>query len=217
MNIKLQGRAAALIQAFVESSEFDFDFYVRDMNEVFGDYNWQVKSEIPEPDKERWRDLYNIALGEGLDLALAKEFLGNTEPNSEHHFVLQRYLARQWLNDLLAEHSMIMPDNELDDVVNELRCSDEQYCVIGISTDHLSTEDKMALNGMAEEGNMVRCRDTGWFVKLFDAPEGFDDSNDFIHTPDSLKTLLTQCQKAGFRMIEFDIEAKLFNNLPRYV
>ena len=91
-------QAIAFIEAFVETSELDYDFLVKDMNEVFQDYDWIVKPDLPESEKARWKALHSIGVDDGLNFFEANEFLKNTDPAGEHHIVLQRYLATRWLN-----------------------------------------------------------------------------------------------------------------------
>ncbi len=98
---------------------------------------------------------------------------------------------------------------------NELAATIDSYKVIGICNAHLCEGDKSMLDMMAsdDECNMVMKRDTGWFVKLYDAPE-FNEREDMSS---NLKKLLRGCLGAGFRMIEFDADAAYYSHLETFL
>lgn len=102
-----------------------------------------------------------------------------------------------------------------DDIVGpffewELSASEDQYKVIGISTGHLSEEDKIKLNEMAHNSNcgMVTGRDTGWFIKLYNETEYNTDL--FSGFSEQAKKLLDTVHKSGFTMVEFDNDATVY-------
>ena len=96
----------------------------------------------------------------------------------------------------MAEHS----------IQSLLNATEDQYRVIGISTDHLSREDRDYLESLAKDPaiGMVMGRDTGWFLKLY---EDLDLNLDYPAMSPSLQAIITCVHMAGFRMIEFDCDA----------
>lgn len=93
-------QAKGFLQAFLESSEMDYDYLVKDMNEVFDTYEWQCKADLPDVEKARWTALLRIGMEDGLSQLEANEFFKNTDPEGQHHIALQHYLAKRWLRKL---------------------------------------------------------------------------------------------------------------------
>jgi hypothetical protein len=99
-------------------------------------------------------------------------------------------------------------------IEQELLDSEDQYKTIGISVNHVSEADRESLSELAidESCGMVLERDTGWFIKLYDE----SDSNNRHSISDDLKSLLESCLSAGYRMVEIDCDAKIYESLPTY-
>lgn len=99
-------------------------------------------------------------------------------------------------------------------LLTELEHSEDSYRTIGISNYHLSGADTVVLDDLASdpECNMVLKRDTGWFVKLYESP----DANTHASMSLNLNSILSACLSAGYRMIEFDADANLYQKLQTF-
>ena len=91
---------------------------------------------------------------------------------------------------------------------DSLRESDDAYRVIGISTGHLSCDDEVLLSTLSFSGecNMIRERDTGWWMKLYTDLE----NNFYDGMSNELKEIVTASHFAGYQMIEFDGDANFY-------
>ncbi|WP_305843182.1 hypothetical protein [Photobacterium leiognathi] len=109
---------------------------------------------------------------------------------------------------------------------NELSNANDQYRVIGISTEHLSTNDMAYLDHIARMENdenaawdgvpfaFVGKRQEGYFVKMY---EQLDFENSKITLPqDQLQHIALTALKAGYRMIEFDCDADSYEQFKSY-
>lgn len=109
--------------------------------------------------------------------------------------------------------------------INELVNTDDNYRVIGISTAHLSENDLALLEELVliEQRNdaldgmpfaFVGKRNEGYLLKMY---ESFDLENIKITLPqDSLYTIAQSALNAGYRMIEFDCDANVYDCFPCY-
>lgn len=92
----------------------------------------------------------------------------------------------------------------------------EQYKCIAVSTGHLQPSDIDELHSIVSRGssNMITERDTGFFIKLY----GVDSANDraYGELSDSFYSLISEVQKAGYLLVEFDSDAKVYNCFPLY-
>ncbi len=92
----------------------------------------------------------------------------------------------------------------------------EQYKCIAVSTGHLHPSDINELQAIVSLGtsNMITERDTGFFVKLY----GADSSNDHAYgeLSDSFYSLISEVQKAGYLLVEFDSDAQVYSCFPFY-
>lgn len=91
----------------------------------------------------------------------------------------------------------------------------ETYRVVALSTKHLSHQDCSELRHLThgpEEYGMVLARDTGWFIKLY---EELDSSMDIV-TNSSLRHIIKWAHSHGFRMVEFDCDAGIVDELNQY-
>jgi hypothetical protein len=101
--------------------------------------------------------------------------------------------------------------SQLINVQKALLASKDTYNVISISTSHISNEDRIRLDVYSNDKtcNMIMNRDSGWFIKLYD-----DESANEAHGLSApLTTLLNVCLNLGFRMIEFDSDATVYEAL----
>ena len=105
-------------------------------------------------------------------------------------------------------------------LTEQFKAHRDVYSCIGINIAHLGDEDKHTLD-CAFSGEMVMERDTGWFVKLyeFDKKEEGGTLETFFTelyqgiTPTLLTIFCEACQ-AGYRLIEFDMDALIVKDLP---
>lgn len=145
-----------------------------------------------------WHD--NIDLAQGPRTVLTE----NTAVSSLK-MLRERYPERGFRMFAVLKDDIVGPFFEW-----ELSASEDQYKVIGISTGHLSEEDKIKLNEMAHNSNcgMVTGRDTGWFIKLYNETEYNTDL--FSGFSEQAKKLLDTVYKSGFTMVEFDCDATVY-------
>lgn len=105
-------------------------------------------------------------------------------------------------------------------LTQQFKAHRDTFSCIGINICHLSEDDKHTLD-CAFSGEMVMERDTGWFVKLYEFDEKEEDGTleDFFTvlyqgiTP-TLLTIFCEAYQAGFRLIEFDMDALIVKDLP---
>lgn len=96
----------------------------------------------------------------------------------------------------------------------KLMCAEDQYKVIGISTAHLTMDDKSLLSHLAQRDDTSMCmeRDTGFFIKLYDELTCYEEST----YSENILNIVKLAIEAGFRMIEFDGDASEMRNLPLF-
>lgn len=83
---------------------------------------------------------------------------------------------------------------------------EDKYQCIGVSTSHLTSDDKDKLSLTADgECNMIMERDTGFFIKLYEETEYTHNLCDNLSQ--EAQDVIMACHAAGFRMIEFDCDA----------
>lgn len=105
-------------------------------------------------------------------------------------------------------------------LTQQFKAHRDTYSCIGINICHLGDDDKHTLD-CAFSGEMVMERDTGWFVKLyeFDEKEEGGTLESFFKatykgiTP-TLLTIFCEAYSAGYRLIEFDMDALVIEGLP---
>jgi hypothetical protein len=99
--------------------------------------------------------------------------------------------------------------------INELKRSDDQYKVIGISTGHLPESDMKRLTEMGEDADvtMVLSRETGVFVKLYASEVPRDLVLDYPGLSETFYHVLGLARDAGFGMVEFDADATAYDGL----
>jgi hypothetical protein len=104
--------------------------------------------------------------------------------------------------------------SQLINVQKELLASKDTYKVISISTSHISNEDRIKLDVYSNDKNcnMIMNRDSGWFIKLYDDESANEEHG--LSAP--LTTLLNVCLNLGFRMIEFDCDATVYESLASF-
>jgi hypothetical protein len=94
----------------------------------------------------------------------------------------------------------------------------DQYKTIALSTGHLNEADVISLTNMVNSTGIATMRDTGWFLKLYEL-EGEDENSITVwreyypFVNDSLLTILIEVYLAGFRMIEFDQDVEMIDEL----
>lgn len=92
----------------------------------------------------------------------------------------------------------------------------EQYKCVAVSTGHLHPSDINELQAIVSRGtsNMITERDTGFFVKLY----GVDSTNNraYGELSDSFYSLISEVQKAGYLLVEFDSDAMVYSCFPLY-
>ncbi len=103
--------------------------------------------------------------------------------------------------------------------VDELKATDDQYKVIGISTAHILPEDGKRLE--SEEmlsHNMVLTRDTGAFVRLYPDTDGETRNleDDYAGFSDAFYNVLRLAKEAGYGMVEFDSDATVYESLSSF-
>jgi GT2 family glycosyltransferase len=103
------------------------------------------------------------------------------------------------------------------DIAKQLKAHKDAYQCICINLSHLKDDDKHALDCMTQE-SMVMERDTGWFVKLYEVdgePKSVEECYKQMYpgATDNLLSILCAVYRAGFRLIEFDIDALLVDEL----
>ena len=82
----------------------------------------------------------------------------------------------------------------------------DQYKCIGLSTSHLTRDDKDKLTRTAAtDCGMIMERDTGYFIKLYVEKEYALDLIDNLSQ--EAQDVIMACHEAGFRLIEFDRDA----------
>lgn len=108
----------------------------------------------------------------------------------------------------------------MTDYNHAFKAHKDLYRCIGINIAHLNEEDKQTID-CCYSHDMAAERETGWFVKLYELDE------DLAHlgleryyraayediTP-NLLTIFCAAYEAGYRMIEFDIDALVVDGLP---
>lgn len=143
---------------------------------------------------------------------------GNNWGNRPSYHILTEQAATRDLHQSREELSanfvmvaILNGDIEQPTFECELASTTDQYKTIGISTCHLSMDDHNALTCLSSDPdcNMICSRDcTGWIVKLYDEAErntGYEGMSDHFHS------MLVSVRKAGYRSIEFDCDAQIYD------
>ncbi|NLC21322.1 MAG: hypothetical protein GX771_05330 [Halomonadaceae bacterium] len=101
-------------------------------------------------------------------------------------------------------------------LINELKRSEDQYKVIGISTGHLPECDmkRLATMGGATGSTMILPRESGVLVKLYESEEPRNLADDYPGLSDAFYCVLGLARDAGFGMVEFDADATAYEGLP---
>lgn len=137
---------------------------------------------------------------------------------------------RYWQNDLdhidpdeLKGYGHFTNDNplnaeQIDDLCERINFSNQfgdTYQVIALSTGHLTEQDRDRLRKTCndQDNNMVLCRDTGFFIKLYEELSPEDLPSWYSET---LKRLILAIHRQGYRMIEFDSDAPVLDAFPVY-
>ncbi len=92
----------------------------------------------------------------------------------------------------------------------------EQYQCIAVSTVHLQPSDIYELHSIVSSGssNMITRRNTGFFIKLYGADSYSDRA--YGELSESFYSLISEVQKAGYLLVEFDSDAKVYSCFPLY-
>ncbi len=98
-------------------------------------------------------------------------------------------------------------------ISTELEKSIDQYRVVCLSTGHVTDTDREVLEDLARnrKENMIMGREYGWFIKLYE-----DEATRFEGVSEHVHHILDAAFNAGFRMVEFDRDAKIYNTLPTF-
>ena len=86
----------------------------------------------------------------------------------------------------------------------------ESYKAACLSTAHLTPADHRRLDRL--QSNMVICRDTGWFVKLYEEPE----NNFYPFMSREFNDILVKLCHSGYRMVEFDCDGPISEYFPNF-
>jgi hypothetical protein len=103
--------------------------------------------------------------------------------------------------------------------IEELKTTEDQYKVIGVSTCHIMAADAARLEQIRREGNnMVMPRDTGAFVKLYPDIDGETRNleEDYPGFTDAFYNVLKLAKEAGYSMVEFDSAATEYESLSSF-
>lgn len=103
--------------------------------------------------------------------------------------------------------------------IEELRSSEDQFKAICFSNHHIRESDKDRLIEMAEcqDNNYVLEFEHGWRIKLrdHDGDENGETLQDYL--PDLSQDcydLLAKALEAGYRMVELDCDATVYESFP---
>jgi hypothetical protein len=96
---------------------------------------------------------------------------------------------------------------------SHLASTEEQYKTLGVSTSHILLKDHDVLTELAasKNVNMITERETGWFVKLYDDAQ---QNAQYPNMSEHFNAVLTAAFNAGFRMVEFDVDVTLHDDMP---
>ena len=108
--------------------------------------------------------------------------------------------------------------------LQELQATDDQYKCIGINTAHLSgndlkyleqcvANDKVITTGETDFA-FVASRQEGFFLKCYNEEQDFLPKLDL--PCDELFKIVEAVSFIGFKFIEFDCDATVYDNLPCY-
>ncbi len=94
----------------------------------------------------------------------------------------------------------------------ELLNTKDQYQTVVMSTAHLSVNDQTALDQLSANTQLglVMKRDTGWFIKLNDEVMLYE------RLSDHLNALISQVLNAGYQMIEFDCDGRVYQHIKAF-
>ncbi len=116
-----------------------------------------------------------------------------------------------------AVNTSVTIDNEagrgIDDLaINPLAINPEYNKAVCVSTAHISIQSSLALSKLSKSNDMIHSREFGYIIKLF---EDLPDNLSYQGVDDSLNTVIKMAHKAGFRLLEIDADAKIYDDLPQ--
>jgi hypothetical protein len=137
------------------------------------------------------------------------------------HEILTQATAINELKEARAQQStshynmIVILKGDIEDPTFEshLASTEEQYKTLAVSTSHILLKDHDVLTELAASKNVntITERETGWFVKLYDdAQRNGQYPNMSVH----FNAILVAAFNAGFRMVEFDVDATLHDDMP---
>ena len=94
-----------------------------------------------------------------------------------------------------------------------LAATRDQYKTLCINAAHIPYEEHEALSRLGDDSdcNMIFRRDTGWFIKLYDEAEY---NNNYEGLGEAFSNILNAALKAGYRMIEIDLDGLVHEEFP---
>ena len=105
----------------------------------------------------------------------------------------------------------------MDNILEAFKSTSDPYQAIGVSASHLTADDALLLEDMAEdqENNKVAGRETGWFIKLEET--GSHGHSMFQSMSDQFKLILEVAINSGYRLVELDLDGEEFDQLEVYI
>lgn len=193
-----------ILSTLLGSAALDPSTEARDCLDVFHEYEWVRK---PDCNEVRFQALVEKGNNGTMTEDELDEFMDMVSWESEPH----AYFAICQGQAAIEEYAQLLETAEATPEV-------EEYMTVAMSTAHLTKEDLEALVQAArEDDQMVLTRESGYFIKLYDAcdDEGVDRNYRHGHS-DTIKDIIRWALESGYRMIEFDGDATVMAQFPTF-
>ena len=116
----------------------------------------------------------------------------------------------------------ILTEDQKIDVISEFKVSEDTYLCLGINICHMPEEDSNKLEALCKHCDNILEREYGFIIKLLeeDAEKVTSQNFEYFSTtwefPDRVVEILSVAYDAGYRMVEFDVDAKYYKRLEDF-